>query len=69
MNLSRIAIEEVVAKRPQEPVKPYAYYSEEVTFQNVKENISLAGTLTLPKKEGNFPVVILISGSGPQKQR
>lgn len=68
MNLSRIAIEEVVAKRPQEPVKPYSYYSEEVTFQNVKENISLAGTLTLPKKEGNFPVVILISGSGPQNR-
>jgi len=68
MNLSRNAIEEVVAKRPQEPVKPYSYYSEEVTFQNVKENISLAGTLTLPKKEGNFPVVILISGSGPQNR-
>lgn len=68
MNLSRNAIEEVVAKRPQEPVKPYSYYSEEVTFQNEKANISLAGTLTIPKKEGNFPVVILISGSGPQNR-
>ncbi len=68
MNLSRNAIEEVVAKRPQEPVKPYSYYSEEVTFQNEKANISLAGTLTIPKTEGNFPVVILISGSGPQNR-
>ena len=68
MNLSRKAIEKEVVKRPQEPLKPYSYYSEEVTFQNSKANISLAGTLTLPKKEGDFPVVILISGSGPQNR-
>ena len=66
MNLSKKAIEKEVAKRPQTPVKPYPYYSEEVTFQNTKANISLAGTLTLPTKEGKFPVVILITGSGPQ---
>ena len=66
MNLSREAIEE--PKRPQEPQKPYPYYSEEVTFQNPKANISLAGTLTLPEKEGNFPAVILITGSGPQNR-
>ena len=28
----------------------------------------MSGTLTFPKKEGNFPVVILISGSGPQNR-
>lgn len=66
MNLSKKAIEKEVAKRPQTPVKPYPYHSEEVTFQNTKANISLAGTLTLPTKEGKFPVVILITGSGPQ---
>ena len=68
MNLSRKAIEKETIKRPQEPVKPYSYYTEEVTFQNPKANITLAGTLTLPKKEGVFPVVILISGSGPQNR-
>lgn len=68
MNLSRNAIEKLLVKRPQEPIKPYSYYAEDVTFQNTKANISLAGTLTLPKKEGNFPVVILISGSGPQNR-
>jgi hypothetical protein len=68
MNLSRNAIEKEVVKRPQEPLKPYIYYSEEVTFQNKSANISLAGTLTLPSKDGNFPVVILISGSGPQNR-
>ncbi|MEC5166837.1 pimeloyl-ACP methyl ester carboxylesterase [Flavobacterium sp. PL11] len=68
MNLSRKAIEKEIVKRPQEPVKPYSYYSEDVTFQNTTANITLAGTLTLPKKEGKFPVVVLISGSGPQNR-
>ena len=68
LNLSRKAVEKEVVKRPQEPTKPYPYHSEEVTFQNTKAGISLAGTLTLPKKEGVFPAVILISGSGPQNR-
>lgn len=53
-------------KRPQEPQPPYAYDVEDVMFRNETDSITLAGTLTLPKKEGQFPVVILISGSGPQ---
>lgn len=68
MNLSKKAITKTALKRPQEPIKPYPYYEEEVSFQNPKANISLAGTLTLPKKEGVFPAVILISGSGPQNR-
>lgn len=56
------------SKRPQEPQKPYPYYSEEVTFDNLKAQITLAGTLTLPQKKGKFPAVILISGSGPQNR-
>lgn len=55
-------------KKPQEPVKPYPYYTEDVTFTNNAAGIKLAGTLTLPKKEGNFPAVILITGSGPQNR-
>ncbi|MAU16123.1 MAG: alpha/beta hydrolase [Muricauda sp.] len=68
LNLSKKAIEKEPLKRPQEPIKPYPYHSEEVTFQNAKAGISLAGTLTWPKKEGVFPAVILISGSGPQNR-
>lgn len=68
LSFSRKPIEKKTVKKPQEPVKPYTYYSEEVVFQNSKANINLAGTLTLPKKEGNFPVVILITGSGPQNR-
>ncbi|MEX1382263.1 alpha/beta hydrolase family protein [Lutibacter sp.] len=66
LNLKKGAIKIEDSKRPQEPVKPYPYYEEEVIFKNNKANISLAGTLTLPKKNGKFPVAILISGSGPQ---
>lgn len=68
LNLSRKQIEKQTIKRPQEPSKPYPYYSEDITFQNKKANITLAGTLTLPKKEGNFPAVILITGSGAQNR-
>jgi len=66
LNLKKGAVEIADQHRPQEPVKPYPYYEEEVVFPNKKANITLAGTLTLPSKNGTFAVVILISGSGPQ---
>ncbi len=50
--------------RPQTPQAPFPYDVEELQFQNGP--ITLAGTLTLPRGEGPFPAVILISGSGPQ---
>jgi alpha/beta superfamily hydrolase len=68
LNLSRGESEENEIKRPQEPQKPYSYYSEEVAFENKADKNVLAGTLTLPKKEGHFPAVILISGSGPENR-
>src|SRR5437773_10874501 len=51
--------------RPQNPVKPYPYKEEEVTFPNEKAKISLAGTFTLPRGQGPFPAAILLGGSGP----
>ncbi|MBI1183211.1 alpha/beta fold hydrolase [bacterium] len=70
MELSQSAAEEEVSAkhRPQEPVPPYPYYSEDVTFENKVDGITLAGTLTMPKKRGKFPAVVLISGSGPQNR-
>jgi len=65
MNLTK-GVEKMV--RPQEPRPPFPYYSEEVQFTNVSENFALAGTLTLPQKEGKFPAVVLISGSGQQNR-
>ncbi|HUH45644.1 MAG TPA: alpha/beta hydrolase, partial [Arenibacter sp.] len=54
--------------RPQEPIKPYPYYEEEIYFENREDAVKLSGTLTLPRKDGFFPAVILISGSGPQNR-
>lgn len=68
LTLSTKHIEKEKVVRPQDPKKPYPYYSEDVKFENKKDKIELAGTLTLPKKNGNFPAVILISGSGPQNR-
>ncbi|GGH54042.1 hypothetical protein GCM10007423_60170 [Dyadobacter endophyticus] len=56
---------ETVNLRPQEPKPPFPYYQEDITFENPKAGIKLAGTLTLPAREGNFPAVVLISGGGP----
>ncbi|OYQ31853.1 alpha/beta hydrolase [Flavobacterium cyanobacteriorum] len=67
LNLKRGA-EPAKKIRPQEPAKPYPYYTEDVTFKNDKAGITLAGTLSLPKKEGAYPVVVLISGSGGQNR-
>lgn len=66
LNLKRGAEKTADSRRPQEPIKPYPYYEEEVVFENVGAKVSLSGTLTLPSINGNFPVAILISGSGAQ---
>ncbi|MEN6619799.1 MAG: alpha/beta hydrolase [Rikenellaceae bacterium] len=66
MNLTQRAPEG--PKRPQEPKKPFEYYTEEVMFKNEKAGITLSGTLSLPSREGFFPCVILITGSGPQNR-
>ena len=55
-------------KRPQEPQRPFPYSEEQVSFKSLNEDIILNGTLTLPEPEGLFPVVIMISGSGPQNR-
>ena len=52
--------------RPQEPVPPFPYRSEEVRFRNNTEGFELAGTLTIPEGKGPFPAVVLITGSGYQ---
>ena len=53
-------------KRPQTPQPPFPYREEEVSYENTKAGIKLAGTLTIPENAENFPAVILISGSGAQ---
>ncbi len=55
-----------VSARPQEPVKPYPYNEEDVTYENKAGGVKLAGTLTWPRSAGPVPAVVLITGSGPQ---
>jgi pimeloyl-ACP methyl ester carboxylesterase len=50
--------------RPQEPKPPFPYTTAEVSFGS--DDITLAGTLTIPDGDGPFPVAVLISGSGQQ---
>ena len=57
-----------IINRLQEPKPPFPYTIEDVTFQNNKFKIKLAGTLTIPEGTGPFPAVILITGSGPQNR-
>jgi fermentation-respiration switch protein FrsA (DUF1100 family) len=57
---------ELAPKRPQNPLKPYPYREEEVSYENKVQNLTLAATLTIPEGKGPFPGVVLITGSGPQ---
>ncbi len=53
--------------RPQDPTD-FPYHQEEVSFYNKRDDVTLAGTLTLPKGQKAKSVVILISGSGAQNR-
>jgi fermentation-respiration switch protein FrsA (DUF1100 family) len=55
---------ELELRRPQNPVKPYPYREEDITYTNKAAN-TLAATLTVPPGKGPFPAVLLIVGSGP----
>lgn len=68
LELSRAAVEVKERLRPQEPKPPFPYQEEAVTFTNETDEVTLAGTLTIPKGDGPWPVAILISGSGPQNR-
>jgi CubicO group peptidase (beta-lactamase class C family)/pimeloyl-ACP methyl ester carboxylesterase len=48
----------------QEPVRPFPYTEEDVSFDNSAAGIKLAGTLTIPPGQGPHPAVVLIPRSG-----
>ncbi|WP_375577578.1 alpha/beta fold hydrolase [Marivirga tractuosa] len=64
--LSQNEVKKSNKKKPQDPVEPFPYKSQDVTFENKTAGIKLAGTLTMPSEGKNFPAVVLISGSGRQ---
>ena len=53
-------------RRPQNPVKPYPYREEEVSYDNKPAAVTLGATLTTPNGPGPFPAVLLVTGSGAQ---
>src|SRR5208283_5118915 len=55
-------------RRPQEPMPPFPYDAEEISYENSNAGITLAGTFTKPKSGGPFSAVLLITGSGPQNR-
>ena len=52
--------------RPQHPKPPFGYEAREVAYDNEKDKAHFTGTLTVPKGDGPFPAVLLITGSGTQ---
>ena len=63
----------VERNRPQTPKEPYPYTTEEVTFTNTADNVTLCGTLIYPvgyekMKKSTVPVVIMVTGSGTQNR-
>lgn len=63
-----------VVKRPQTPIPPFSYYSEDISYYNADRSIKFGGTITYPKiepgtnyiKAPTYPAVLLITGSSPQ---
>jgi pimeloyl-ACP methyl ester carboxylesterase len=53
-------------ERPQTPTPPFPYAAKEVLYPNAVGGIEIGGTLTLPEGPGPHPVVLMITGSGPQ---
>ena len=61
---------EETLKRPQIPVEPFPYKTEEVTFTNATDKATLVGTLSYPidYKKGKTPVVLMVTGSGQENR-
>ncbi|MCM1319687.1 MAG: lysophospholipase [Muribaculaceae bacterium] len=60
---------QLLRDRPQTPHPPFDYDTREVRFQSLEKGVTLAGTLTLPRKAPNStPVIIMVTGSGSQNR-
>ncbi len=54
------------AARRQDPRPPFPYDEMEAAVVNSADGTRLEGTLTLPRGDGPFPAVLLLSGAGAQ---
>lgn len=66
--LRLIPEEPIDLRRPQTPKPPYPYQMSDTTF-TASDGIILAGTMTVPQNvTENTPVVVMVTGSGPQNR-
>jgi alpha-beta hydrolase superfamily lysophospholipase len=54
------------AARRQDPRPPFPYDEVEAAIVSSADETRLQGTLTLPRGQGPFPAVLLLSGAGAQ---
>jgi pimeloyl-ACP methyl ester carboxylesterase len=57
---------EELKEKPQTPLPPFPYKSEEVTFTNKDKSITYGATITAPADGKKHPALLLITGSGQQ---
>jgi pimeloyl-ACP methyl ester carboxylesterase len=52
-------------RRPQNPVAPLPYVTQDVVFNTPNPEVAPVGTLSYPSTGGPFPGVVLVAGTGP----
>ncbi|HEY4147682.1 MAG TPA: alpha/beta fold hydrolase [Chitinophagaceae bacterium] len=67
LTLKKVAVVTAL-KRPQTPVPPFPYRSEDVEYDNSDKSLHYGATITIPPGKGPFPAVVLITGSGAQNR-
>ena len=67
-NQSAIPKKPAELKRPQQPLPPFPYLSEDLIYTNADSSLRFGATITIPEGKGPFPAIVLISGSGPQNR-
>jgi pimeloyl-ACP methyl ester carboxylesterase len=55
-----------VAPKPQTPVPPFPYNSEDLEYDNAGQTVHFGATFTYPGTAGPFTTLLLITGSGIQ---
>ena len=58
--------DELAAPKPQTPVHPFSYNSEDLEYDNAGKTVHFGATFTYPKTGGPFTTLLLITGSGIQ---
>ena len=57
---------EVVVLKPQTPIPPFSYASDDIVYHGMNTNLDYGATITYPNDKAKHPLIILITGSGKQ---